>query len=73
VKKISFHNRFSHDLFPFTQFSGFDTMVMSCIFVIALKNVELITKKCDFSPTKMLGLNLHVSGNVDYNLVTSQI
>ncbi len=48
-------------------------MVMSCIFVIALKNVELITKKCDFSPTKMLGLNLHVSGNVDYNLVTSQI
>jgi hypothetical protein len=54
------------------QFLGFVTMVMSCIFVIAPKNVELITKKCDFSHTKTLGLNLRVS-NVDYNLVTSQI
>jgi hypothetical protein len=39
MKIFPFHNKSSHDLFPFIQFLGLISMIMGCVFVIALSIV----------------------------------
>jgi hypothetical protein len=45
MKIFPFHNKSSHDLFPFIQFLGLISMIMGCVFVIAL-SIVITTKYC---------------------------
>jgi hypothetical protein len=45
MKRFPFHNKFSHDLFPFIQFLGLISMIMDFVFVIA-PSIIITTKYC---------------------------
>jgi hypothetical protein len=44
MKRFPFHNKFSHDLFPFIEILGLLSMIMNCVFVIA-PSIIITTKK----------------------------